>query len=491
VSGFDPITDGASIDLQEVPANANVVADVASGDKSQVRSLRIRIGGDTPVIANSSGPVVAYKPNVDPLSPHQPVAGDIYPGKLPTGTYILRASAFSGINGNGTELGSSEITVTVSDTDISSKSILSFADYGYGTTPSTAKIYEPQETSTGCIRSGISDGSKVAVLDISNHNASGFDVNLDATRDWTNGKIGVGYDGEIAVVSPIDSSKFNLGFYEPSRIWKFGGEVTGIPLEIDTLAQPAITLQYLFVSGWGFDSGASSFLIDHLHDGSVRKIDIMSGPFPSKYLPDNFGGLYGIAAYNSACDPGYLVHIREAALVNGEDKRFSEPTIAPDFCLWNSVAEVANTNGELYVAGTGANEDGSSPRIILSRYDRGVTFVGQGQPPLETAPARKMSVTVPYKPGIRDLAVLDDGKIAVLFHEIDPATVDYSATPLALNHTIAFYSGTGALIKESIVSLPFAASGIKAVTGGKLVLYGPSEDAEQLTSGQAHIAVVY
>ena len=494
VNEFDPITDGASIDLQQVPANANVVANIVSGDKSQVQSLRIRIGGGTPVIVNSTGPVVAYEPVVDPLSPHQPVAGDIYPGKLPVGTYLIHTSAFSGVNGTGTELGSTQITVTVSNSDITSKATLNFADYGYGSTPSTAKIYEPQETSTGCIRAGISDGAKVAVVDLSNHNASGFNVDLDATRDWTNGKVGVGYDGEVAVVSPIDFSKFNLGFYEPNRDWKFGGEVFGIPLEIDTLAQPVVTLQYLFVSGWGWGAefgGTSSFLLDHLHDGTVKKVDIMEGPLPSKYYPDNFGGLYGIAAYNSACDPGYLFHIREGALVNGENKRFAEPSIAPDFCLLNSVAEVANANRDIYVVGAGTLEDGNSPRLIISRYDRGVTFAGQGQPPLEAAPARKMSVTLPFKPGLRDIAVLEDGKIAVLFHEIDPATVNYSVTPLALTHTIAFYSNAGAFIRESTVALPFAASGMKAVTGGKLVLYGPSQDSEQLTNGQAHIAVVY
>jgi hypothetical protein len=300
----------------------------------------------------------------------------------------------------------------------------------------------------------------------------------------------VGYDGEIAVVSPKDFATYNLGFYEPTRDWKFGGEVAA-PIEVFEWAQPVITLKYLFLSGLGStDGGTSSFLIDYLHDGTLKAVDIMEQPFPSSYLPDNYGGIYGIPSFNSTCDPGLLFHIRESALVNGAEKRNADPSIAPDFCLWSWVAKV--TDGNIYVAGTGGDEDGTSnPRLIISRYDRGLTFDENGNLTSEGAPARIMSATLPYKAGIRDIAVLDDGKIAILFHEIDPSTVDYTVTPLTLNHTIAFYSDTGVLIRESAVSLPFAASGMKAVTGGKLVLYGPSENSEQLTNGQAHIAVVY
>lgn len=513
IAGFDPVADGASIDLQEVPANANVIADVAPESKSQVKSLKIRIGSNDPVIENSSGPAVAYKPNIDPVFFHQPIPGDIYPGKLPAGTYIIRAFAYSGLNARDEDLlGSSQIAVTVSDTDIASKSSLSFADYGYGPTTSNPRIYTPQETATGCIRTGVSDGAKVAVLDI-NQNASGFNVDLDAARNWNYGKVGIGYDGEIAVVSPFDSSKFNLGFYGYDRMWKFGGEVTNVPLELNLLSEPVITLQYLFVSGfgWGADyGGTSSFLIDLSHDGvhpekpkpvtpalTVDRVDILAGPYPSEYFPDNYGGFFGIASYNGVCDPGDLFHIREAALISGANKRFADDTIGSDDapCLLpiargsSFVAEVANR--ELYIAAQAGAEDGTNPHFIIARYDRGLTFGGNGSLTLEAAPQKIMSASLPPRTGLRDIAVLDNGNIAVLFHDIDPKTVDYSASPLALTHTIAFYSNNGIFIGESTVALPFAASGMKAITGGKLVLYGPSNDAEQLTNGQAHIAIVY
>jgi hypothetical protein len=489
---IDPCTEGTvrtlvsgnSLDLQETIANSRIQARIVGGDKSLVSSIRLVVGSQPAVISNSADSI---------LSDNGINASGI-PNKLLEGNYTVTAIAFSGLNGLGSEIGRSNINITVSDTNIVSKGALSTSIYKVSGDPVDQRIFTPREIQSGCIRAGTINGPSAGIVEISNHSATdGIELTVDATKNWSSAKVGIGYGGEVAISSIIEANKLQVGFYDNDRSPLFGLDYSGVEDEIFHVNEPKITLSYLFLSGFGWNfGGTSSYLIDFNHAGEERATDFVPGPFPAAYYPDNIGGLYGVVFENTSCDIGNLFHVRESELSNPDSKRYAEISLAshpssPGAPCIVGAAPLEVVNGRAYSLVYNGDENGSIEGMILSRYSSGL--------PAGTGPIRDIEVDLPYRAGLRSITVLDNGTIAALFHTISSDTIDYGVSELALDHNIVFYSTAGLILGERTVSLPFAASGIKAVTGGKLVLYGPNDNAEQLEAsnghGNAYIALVY
>jgi hypothetical protein len=467
VRGFNPISQNADIDLQNVPASSNIRAVIEDTAGTRIGSVRFRLR-DQLLPAVNSRPFVLFAPS----------GSDIAPGDLPVGRYKISATAYSGDNGQGTDLGTSEITVNVQNTSIAQKATLGLNQYVIPTN-AQHRVFEPTELANGCVRAGAVSGSTLHYIDVSNHGPHPGKVTaVDAGTDWNEGSVGIGEDGSSAVARILFDgdagiSRVPFAHYSNNGSLLFKKEVQTeySPAEFDygSASIPKVTGSSIHLYGYGFVAAGSTsgYTVDYNKSGTI----LGTGFYflePAETLPVANGGFYRLAYPNNGpcgvTTVGYSNPLRNGiAGATSVDVALAENTTP--LCSQSDKSWVHNDL--LYVVASGAPEFNSTEkRLYLSIYNKtGVVL----------APTE-----IELSGNLKGVTVLEDGIVAVLFESTQGT------------HILAFYNNVAQQLGKKSVALSFSASGIKGIKGGKIVAFGPEDLSDAvLSSGKGYVAVIH